>query len=911
MSQQIIIGRFPKGLTENLTAFNIDNDAFATLFNAYVWRGRVKRKRGTALLGRLTRQIGIVTLTQTTTAGTTTIIADILNDTGVQNPTIRSIQPNAQIAYRSTGSIIINVGAGTATWNDATTPGVLTPTGGTAAPSTINYATGRIVLNFTAPIAGSVAIQTGFNYFPDLPVMGLRDFLSFSSGQSAYNPLTTYPLLLAFDQTYSYQINQSVSPPVFYNVNYYKTTGLPFVWHGTNYQQFWTVNYNGALWATNGNPGMQFEHISTIVVGAVTTITTSTPHGLIDGDVVFFYEITGTNADLLNGISATVTVINSTTFTVPINTTGAVINNAGIFQTMTNTPPGSTVDGIRWYDGDPTNKTGLPTGSGLGWVNFAPPLTETTVSINNETPDLYYLVGATFIVPFKDRLLFFGPSIQTSQGNPIYLPDTVIFSWNGTPYYSNPTPTRETFDVQAYYVDVTGFGGWIAAGISQEIITVSQNEDVLIVGFTGRQTRFAYTGDDILPFVFFSINSEHLGSGSTFSGINLDRGVLSIGENGIIQTSQVSTKRIDLEIPDQVFTVQAANNGPDRVNSIRDYQNEWVYFSYPVTTSQWVFPSQTFMYNYRDEVWSILSENYTARGYFRLTATTGETWLTLPFEHWTDWTDPWVSGAGEAQFASIASGNQQGFVMLQDNGTGEGPSGYIQNAVNAPAPSTFTEITSHDHCLIPGDYVLILSALGTTGLNGEIGQVLEDSPESPLDEDTFTVDIVFLGGTYGGNGTFTRLSIPFIQTKQFNPFWELGRQVRLGPQRYLFDKTPSGQITVNINLSQDSETTWNAFPPNVGPTNTGIEYSQIVFTCPEGTNLGLTPANINLQMPVATAAEGAAQQVWHRMNTSLQGDSVQLTVTLSDAQMRDLDQATAEIALHAIHMTVGRGPLLA
>jgi len=46
-----------KGLRNDVTPFNIDNDNFPTLINAYQWRGRLKRKRGTSLLGRLTVQI--------------------------------------------------------------------------------------------------------------------------------------------------------------------------------------------------------------------------------------------------------------------------------------------------------------------------------------------------------------------------------------------------------------------------------------------------------------------------------------------------------------------------------------------------------------------------------------------------------------------------------------------------------------------------------------------------------------------------------------------------------------------------------------------------------------------------------------------------------------------------------------
>src|SRR6185369_2505205 len=187
---------------------------------------------------------------------------------------------------------------------------------------------------------------------------------------------------------------------------------------------------------------------------------------------------------------------NPTTFTVPINTAAALINNSGLFQYLTNSVNSATAqDGIRWYDGDPTAGTGIPTGTGLGWVNFAPPLTATSVSIDGSPSGLYYLVGALAILPFKDRLLFFSPYIQTSGlngslGVVIQLQDTVLWSWNGTPFYNSLVPLNQTFNPQAYYVDQTGLGGYLPAGIAQPIITVSNNEDVLLIGFggTGRKT---------------------------------------------------------------------------------------------------------------------------------------------------------------------------------------------------------------------------------------------------------------------------------------------------------------------------------------------------------------------------------------------------------------------------------------
>lgn len=86
----------------------------------------------------------------------------------------------------------------------------------------------------------------------------------------------------------------------------------------------------------------------------------------------------------------------------------------------------------------------------------------------------------------------------------------------------------------------------------------------------------------------------------------------------------------------------------------------------------------------------------------------------------------------------------------------------------------------------------------------------------------------------------------------------------------------------------------------------------MLFTCPESTNIGLTPSNINLNTPNAINQS----QIWHRISTSLIGDTVQLGFTLSDTQMRtvndlgELISQIAEIELHSIIFDVFEGPYL-
>ena len=71
---KIVLGvPFDKGLRNDVTAFNIDKNSFPTLINAYQWRGRLKRKRGTELLTRFKRYLNNLTIGTTNGSGSLTV----------------------------------------------------------------------------------------------------------------------------------------------------------------------------------------------------------------------------------------------------------------------------------------------------------------------------------------------------------------------------------------------------------------------------------------------------------------------------------------------------------------------------------------------------------------------------------------------------------------------------------------------------------------------------------------------------------------------------------------------------------------------------------------------------------------------------------------------------------------------
>lgn len=915
MEDKIVVGSIDNGLTTNRTPINIDNDAFPVLINAYQWRGRVKRKRGTSLLGRLTRYFNSLSASY----GSVTTIT--LNGSGVGNLlTGFSLQTNGNIVP---GTVTITA-PGPTIYTDPAMDGTLSPTG------SINYATGQITILAQA----GMAVSAVFRYYPDLPVMGIED---------VDKPVTTTESTLLFDTTYSYAI-LNTSPYQIYDVSFYKnpatgtyagytqkTTPTPVKWNGQNYQQFWTTNYQGVMWATNGieNPfdptalSMQFKLITTVTVtGATTASLAITAHGLSVGDFVFINEVaTTTGINFQTGYVTTVTNANTVVVTFP-NANLATNGTGGIAQYLTNNSD-STKDCLRWYDGDPTNGNATtPVLNGTkGWVNFCPPLSELSFSTGELPAAQYYLVGAKMIFPFKDRLCFIAPVVQTSTGSPIFLEDTVIYSLDGTPFYTASftenttvtsstttffpllTPVNQTSFPSAFFEDQIGFGGYVNSGIDEEIMTASLNEDVIIMGFEETtQSRFVFTGNDIIPFQFYTINSE-LPSSSTFSSVNLDRGVITRGNRGIIITSQYEAKRIDLAIPDSAFQISLTNNGSERFCSARDYINEWIYFTYrsnSQNTSNYVYPTQTLFYNYRDDSWAIFNECYTTYGQFR--KQTGYTWATIGqiFPTWSSWNQPWNAGSSTLLQPEVVGGNQQGFVLIKNEGTDEANSLYIRDIASSV-------VTSPDHCLSNGDFIVISGCLGTVGseVNGNVFQV--QNPQ----QNSFTLSPQVTNGTYVGGGVVKRLYRPFIQTKQFNPSWGLSRKTRIGMQQYLLSTTDDAQITLLIYLSQNPDSAYNTGPivPAPNTVNNSLIYSTLLYTCPESTNLGLTPANVNLQMPTASQQT----RTFHRINTSLIGDTVQLAFTLSDDQMRDseVNLQIAEIELHSFIINVVPSQLLA
>ncbi len=848
--QRLVLASFETGLVTTFKQFLIEDDAFSTLLNAYVWRKQVFKKQGTQLLGRLERSLTSQTLGSTDGGGA--FSGNIFTILG-----LNTSQPNASLDLSGLSIIV-----GAQTFVSPTTPnGTLNNGGG--GTGTINYQTGAVTIQ-TNPVAASTQVSANFSYYPSLPSLGIEEYEYEKQASDAIN----FPDVVYFDQRYAYQYD--FSPSKFFDVSFYKMASPrnPVTWSGENYEQFYSANFYNVMWVTNNKPGFHAFDITAISSGSTTTITYTYANAANFFSINDMVVVTGT-ADplgLVNGKSGTVTSIGGSdpnwTVTINLNSTGFTYSAGGDLQSLTRSVAGQ--DGIRWYDGDL---------AGEGFVNFAPPLSGAT--------DPSYLVGCRILIPFAGVLFAIGTFERDSTGNIYYYGNRARYCQLGTPFYnsllpSGPPPGNQ---ISAWYDTPQGFGGFFNVGSSEKIITAALSQETMIFGMEGFQLRVTSTGNSLDPFSRQVISPE-LGSESTHAAISLDRGVLSVGDFGYIMTTSYNSQRIDSKILQLIFEISQGDNGNQRVSGIRDWKNEWIYFTYPQQGVSARYPNRSIFFNYRENSFAVFKEQFTTYGYFR--NANPQTWEDLGDTTWGQSNFTWGSTTLAERVPLVVGGNQQGYIQIKDNDrTINDYSHYIQNIVGMT-------ITSPSHCLEVGDYIYITGVIGPVDFNDKIFRVTSIGDQTSggvPDPSTFTVDgDISASIPYLGNGQFRILDNFIITTKMFPLGWQQGRGCRIGAQQYLFNTTVDGEVTVNIYTSTNTSTVVN------DPFNTDNPFliqSQIVRTRPDE-DLGIN-GSTNQQ-----------NQIWHREYGSFMGDTIQLSLTLSDEQMRVLEIVSSPVVLQAM-----------
>lgn len=236
-TDRFLIAPLNEGLQQNLKPWLISEQAFATLRNAFNWRGRVRKRWGAqypeinnVLSSRLRIRIG------TTDAG-----GNFVGDIPLSAPFTPHYQGQIgqwfSVEYTSgpaTGSVIFTVNA----------------LGNPIAPLTTDPA---ITMLFATTV-GSVAITgnatialSDVYWYPGLPVMGF----SLQESSSINNNAT-----IAWDQVFAYKYLGSG----WERLDLESTMAGESIWSGSDFQFFWSYNARGAdpadyiLYVSNNNP---------------------------------------------------------------------------------------------------------------------------------------------------------------------------------------------------------------------------------------------------------------------------------------------------------------------------------------------------------------------------------------------------------------------------------------------------------------------------------------------------------------------------------------------------------------------------------------------------------------------------------------------------------------------------------
>ena len=860
--QPLTIQGYSAGLETNKKPFALMDTAFPQLENAYCWRERIIKREGLQLAGRLRRVLTALSLGNTVGAQTTYTFANIFASFV---PAVAATgEPNKQI---EPGSLVITIAAPDAASFTDTGNGTFTVTGGgVAAGSTINYATGAVTLKITAA-AGGAAITAAINYFPSLPVMGIviREISGINDEQTIF-----------FDTKYAYTHDGENF------VEYLPATAT--TWAGTDADFFWATNYRGVdadvrlLFVTNyvndASDPMRYTN--------GTTWTSFSP-------IVGSKQTTQAFTPFLGGAGPYVDTLTST----PILPGTVVI-------TVETNPPNSPIvfrdtakDGTLVASG--ANTGTIVYATGVFTLNFSPVVAagsysvEATYNFGNSN-----LWQARILIPYYGRLLALNVWEGSSIGAAVNVYNRCRFSQVGNPV-----------QVDAWRSDTFGKGGFIDAPVNEEIISAIFYKNTLIVFFERSTWQLRYVGEYGLPFIWERISSD-FGADSTFSTILFDDGVLAVGDRAIVSSTGTNVQRIDLQIPDTVFEFNNLQSGPQRVQGIRDYKKELVFWCYSGGNlangnQNKKFPNFSLVYNYRNNTYATFRNNVTAYGTIKSPGTA--TWDSQSIF----WSDPDVTWSDTVIENSpvVVSGNQQGFVHFY---------GYpdMESIADSSIDSRDQEslaitaidrtvspivITVPNHNISTDEIIYIvglkfLDAAGavlTTDLNAKFYKVkyVDDNNLSLFQWNAmaqnnvspFTFTPAAGTGTYVGGGVLALFPVLNIRTKDFNPFDKQGLSSKLAYIDFLTDAEPEAQVTIKLYVDSSLSVEANQ---DVGNTlNTSVDQS------------GSLPYYIP-----------GSQYEWHRYYGGCNGQFIAVNITYSNSLMNSLTTHQKTFILNAMQMWV-------
>ena len=785
---RFLIAPFETGLQRNVKPWLILDDAFETLQNAYVWRGRIRKRFGSRLMG-----FGWSSSLTEPLFSRLRILIGTTNGAGNLSVTVPGSVFKVGQQFSCANEIL--------TVSVTGAPAVLLTTGASTV-HTYNTTTGAFVIN-----GGAAATPVWF--YPAEPVMAF--------GVYSFGTINNEPSY-AFDTQFAYLFSGGFWQR-YGNLEFNNGNNLTFVW-----------NY---IWQS-------------IAAGS-------------------FPSIFATNYSVTNK-----------------NGLGTLVDDP-IWVTTTD----GSVSTVTWVPFSYSPDVAL---------NPANTQPYTVVSTTNATGNiiLNFVQSARIIVPFKDRLVMLNTientnvaaitpmtpaSYAATSTNRQYV-NRCRYSHNGSPFSTSAwLEKNQVYNPGTGLVTATG-GGYLDAPTEEQIISAEFIKDRLIVFFERSTWELAYTGNQILPFVWQKLNTE-LGAESQFCTVPFDKVILAMSQVGMVACNGSNVEEIDDKIPDTVYEIQGANRGIERVCAIRDYYTNQAYWAYPAITQRTgqVYPAQVLVFNYDTGSWAINNDSITAFGYFEQQP--AQTWANST-ETWEQATQTWASGTVAANTRQILAGNQQGYVFICD--ADEPRNARNLQITNMVAAGSATTVTIIDHNLqstnvtnpLSGDYIKIENIQGATLSGTGIYSI------NYVNNNTISIPAT-LTGTYTGGGTASRVSNIYLKSKQWNPYIEKGSNVYIAKIDFGVDKTEDGEVIVDYFPSQ----TDLSMLDEGGVIGTGsLMGNGVLETRPYDANV----------YPL----EQAQQTLWHPLYFETDGETIQIVFYMNPDQMEDATIAFSDFVLQGM-----------
>ena len=406
------------------------------------------------------------------------------------------------------------------------------------------------------------------------------------------------------------------------------------------------------------------------------------------------------------------------------------------------------------------NNDGIKYHNETAWATLRP-------IIYNDGSDRY-LNGCKIIISFKSRLVFLGTIEEGSTYS------------NRARWSTAGDPTH----VDSFRSDKIGHGGYIDGTLNQDIISALVVNGKLIVWFERGVKELAYTGNSQQPFVFRDVTNE-FGSESQHSTQLVNGNGITFGDKAITATDGTTVKRIDEKIPDQVFLTGNVSEGRERVNSVNDYIDEFLYFAYSDGTV--TFPNKMMVFNYKNGAYSIFNDHYTALGIYQDTleykwSKIGKTWSKIHTK--------WSSKITKPENPIVMGGNQRGFLFLLNRLTVDSPS---LDVVAFDTANKILTCTNHNLTLEITHLVILSNLCGVTGYDKD-----KFYKVAPITANTLGIFDTSdpIAGTYTGGGSLAVIKKFKFKTKAFNPFVEQGLNIKIGYIDFYVKYTDSGKLTV-------------------------------------------------------------------------------------------------------------------